>query len=64
MGDLDSDTEDGDEEDVEEIDSDVNEAFLLEEDIVDSVLPDLTAEYGPLLENVRQIVKFFRSVQK
>jgi protein-tyrosine phosphatase len=42
--------------------SEVNEAFILEEDVVDSVVPDLTEEYGPLLENVRQIVKFFRSV--
>jgi hypothetical protein len=30
---------------------------------VGSVLPDLTAEYDPILENVRQIVKFFMSVQ-
>jgi hypothetical protein len=55
----DRDTEDTDELEVDHS-SEVNEGFILEEDVVDSVVPDLTGEYGPLLENVRRIVKFFR----
>lgn len=52
------DVENGDEEEEDVLEE--TEGFILEENVTDEVLPDLTEEYEPLLQKVRKIVKFFR----
>lgn len=52
---------DSEEEDSED-DSEISEGFLLENDVTDAVLPDLTEEFSSLLGKVRAVVKFFREI--
>ena len=53
------------EDDMEEdLEIEFSEGFLLDRDVEDSILPDLTEEYGTLLQKVRAVVKFFRSSPK
>jgi hypothetical protein len=55
-----ADSEEQDSEEEEEIDGD--EGFVLDRNVVDAVFPDLTDDFGPPLQKVRDVVKFFREI--
>jgi hypothetical protein len=57
---ADSEEEDSEEEEEEETDGD--EGFVLDRNVVDAVFPDLTDDFGPPLQKVRDVVKFFREI--
>jgi hypothetical protein len=44
----------------EDLEMEYGEGFLLEKNVEDAFFPDLTDDFGPLIEKVRAVVKFFR----
>ena len=56
------DSEEDNDEDNEEEDEEVGEGFVLDRNVADAVLPDLTEAFSSLLGKVRAVVKFFRDI--
>jgi hypothetical protein len=51
------------EEDTEvDLEAEYEEGFVLEENVIDAVLPDMTESYSFMLQKVREVVKFFRNI--
>jgi hypothetical protein len=58
-----SEEENSEEEDSEEdLEMEYGEGFLLDRNVVDAVFPDMTDDFGPPLQKVRAVVKFFREI--
>jgi hypothetical protein len=55
------DVEDLDKEDEEDPDAECDEGFVLETNVTDAILPDMSDSFSTMLQKVRDVVKFFRN---
>ncbi len=54
--------ETGEDNDEEEDALQEEEGFVLDRNVPDAVLPDLTQDFGSIIQKVRNVVKFFRNI--
>jgi hypothetical protein len=55
------DVEDSGKEDEEDPDAECDEGFVLETNVTDAILPDMSESFSTMLQKVRDVVKFFRN---